>query len=129
MLRGTDDARAGAAARPGTLHGPGLQVRVAQPVFGEHIARPVVSLLELGRSGQARPDGVGKIFKIDHQFAVLANFAENLRVRGGQWAFFFGAGFDQTATRENHGSDAGEHKYADPTRVHSSTSTESQNFD
>src|ERR1700719_4747009 len=128
MLRGTDDARAGASARPGMLHGPGLEMGVRQPIFCEHLAGPVIGLLELGRAGEAWPNVVRKIFEIGHQFAVLANFAENLRVGDGDEIFFVAAGAGQASAHGNHGGDATEHKNADSTQVHSSTSTEFLKF-
>src|SRR5260370_38617686 len=129
MFRGTDDSRAGAPAGPRALHGPRLEVGVREPIFGEHVARPLIGLLWLGRASEPRTDAVRQVFEIGHQFAVLANFAENLRIGRSEGTSFVAAGFDQAASHGDHDGDDAEHKHTDSTQVHSSTSTEFWNFD
>src|SRR4029077_10992061 len=121
MLRRTHHPRGGLPARPRALHRPALEMRVHRPILREHVPRPLVRLLELRRTRQPRPHAVRQIFEVGRRLAVLANLAQNLRVRRRERILLIGRPCHALAHRSRHQHHA-THQHAPSTQAHSSTS-------
>lgn len=93
----------------------GLEVGVGQTVLREFVFSPFVGLLELRRTRQALANVVRKIFEIFHYLTVLADFAENLRIRKRKGAFLIRRRPCRARSHSDQGHRASEHKDSNPT--------------
>src|SRR5713226_8385895 len=122
MLGRTHNAGAAFPTRPRTLHRPALQMSVHRAVLREHVPRPLVRLLELRRARQPRPDAVREVFEVCRRLAVLANLAENLRIRCRKGTLLVASRFRQAAAHRHQNQNHAAHKHTESTQAHSSTS-------
>src|SRR6266481_5094383 len=97
-----------------------MSVRCA--ILREHIPRPFIRLPELRRARQPRADTVREVFQVGRRLAVLANLAENLRIRRRKRALVV-RWCRQAATHCHQNQNNAAHQHTESTQVHSSTST------
>src|SRR4029077_8563538 len=91
-------------------------------ILREHISRPLICLLELWRARQPRADAVREVFQVGRRLTVLANLAENLRIRRRKRALVV-CWCRQTAARCHQNQHNAAHQHTESTQVHPPTST------